>query len=537
MRKPTGLKKYFLISILPAVIAALPLFGSRFIPTHDGEYHIIRFAEFFSMLENGYLFPRWAPTLNSGYGIPLFNFHYPLPNYVGALFHLFGLSFVTAFKYSLAAGYLLSVVFCFFWLKKLFSQAAATVGTIVFSYIPYWFVDIYVRGSVGEVLGMAWIMLALAAIEYRKQLLLAVSLALTILTHNILAMIFFPILLVYMIIRQPKLVYSMLLGILMSSYFWLPALVERQYVVGLNTVSFGDHFPLVAQLLFPSWGTGFSVRELTSDEMSFQIGVVPVTVLVLAFIYRKKLDRHRKKMAIVFFAIVAAAFYCMTEASGWLWRMVGVLQLIQYPWRLLAIFLPVVAFFAGFAAQHTKRFVGVGLCVLAVIVAFSYTRPVTYEPRADQHYLTRPEFTQGTSSMGNTFSTRWTDWKQVLPEQRIEFIEGEGSYMATVTRPLEYRGKVASASDAKIRAHILYYPGWTVYIDGQKAHVEYETDGLISFAVPKGEHTADIVFQETSVRIIANILSCLGLFSLPLWFILNLFYAHRDKHATARKRA
>ena len=78
------------ILISAVLFAVLPLFLPGFIPTHDGEYHLIRFYEFEKMLRAGHWVPRWAPGLNSGYGIPLFNFFYPFPNYIGALFHSLG---------------------------------------------------------------------------------------------------------------------------------------------------------------------------------------------------------------------------------------------------------------------------------------------------------------------------------------------------------------------------------------------------------------------------------------------------------------
>ena len=157
-----------LITIIAVLYAVLPLFGKNYIPTHDGEYHIIRFWQFAKMLSSGYVFPRWAPDLNSGYGIPLFMFHYPFPNYIGALFHLFGISFVDSFKLELAFGYLMAVFACFLWLSRLFRLFAAFVGTVIFSVIPYWFVDIYVRGSVGEVWAIAWFFVALVALERKS---------------------------------------------------------------------------------------------------------------------------------------------------------------------------------------------------------------------------------------------------------------------------------------------------------------------------------------------------------------------------------
>jgi len=132
-------------------LGVLPFFGKGFIPTHDGEFHFIRFAEFFRMLQSGYLFPRWAPTINSGYGLPVFEFMYPFVNYISSLLHVFGMEFVEGFKISSALGYLIAVLFCFLWLNKRFGVFPAVVGAVVSAYVPYWFVELFVRGSIGEV--------------------------------------------------------------------------------------------------------------------------------------------------------------------------------------------------------------------------------------------------------------------------------------------------------------------------------------------------------------------------------------------------
>src|SRR3989344_7580994 len=96
-----------LIGIFLIVVA--PAFGSRYIPTHDGEYHIVRIVEFARMIEAGYWFPRWAPNLNSGYGIPIFEFHYPLPNYIGTFIRVFTHDELRAFQMGMAVGYMIVI--------------------------------------------------------------------------------------------------------------------------------------------------------------------------------------------------------------------------------------------------------------------------------------------------------------------------------------------------------------------------------------------------------------------------------------------
>jgi uncharacterized membrane protein len=96
------LDKFTLIFVLVfAFLSVHSLFQSGLPPTHDGEYHVIRFHQFYETLSSGNIYPRWASRLNNGYGLPLFNYVYPLPNYVAAILHFFNVSFIDAFKYNL----------------------------------------------------------------------------------------------------------------------------------------------------------------------------------------------------------------------------------------------------------------------------------------------------------------------------------------------------------------------------------------------------------------------------------------------------
>jgi hypothetical protein len=520
------MKKYLLLILLVGLFVVLPLLGSRFIPTHDGEYHIIRFANFYTMLSYGYLFPRWAPDFNSGFGIPLFNFHYPLPNYVGSFFHTLGSSFVDSVKLTLAAGYLAAAVASFFWLRTLFGVKQAALGALAAMLVPYWFVDIYVRGSVGEVLAIPFVFIALWATEKKIGWALGLATALLIIAHNIMSMLFVPFVLVYLLFRWRRGIISWTLGILTAAYFWLPAIAERGYMVGLNSVSYADHFPQLAQLLIPSWGTGFSGPGFAPDEMSFQIGVLPLLVFLFA--------RPKTPLAKLFFFVGATAIFLMLPLSQPFWSTFTPLQLLQYPWRLLSFVIPVTALLAAYLAQ-TRLKLMVALVIVGSIAAWSYIRPVTYERRDDAHYLSRRNFTDGTSSLGNSFSTIWTPWKAERPVARVEITQGDGIIRMDDEKPLAYAFHVSSAGVARVRVNVLYYPGWAVWVDGHKGDIQ-ESDGVAEVSVPGGEHDVSVRFGETPIRRAADIASLAGLLCLIGWAILKS-NAYRDRHDATHKRA
>lgn len=534
--------KGLLIVAAVSFVAIRYLFMPGFLPTHDGEYHLIRFYEFEKMLADGHLVPRWAPGLNSGYGIPLFTFFYPLPNYFGSLFHFLGWSLADAFRLTMAVGYVTGIVASFFWLKKMYGTFPAVAGSIIGAFTPYWFVDLFVRGSVGEVLALGFVFVSLASIAYRKKTLLALAVAAIMVSHNILAMIFLPIIFLYVWITDRSMVWAIPAGIILASYFWIPAFVERRYVVGLNTVSYKDHFSELGQILIPSWGTGLSGPGFALDEMSYQIGIVPMLItvsLLVLYGYRMvtRQARNDKATLLLFLMVVGISFFLMLEISLPIWERIPMLANLQYPWRLLSVIIVATPFLAAKLASHLPRLASFALAGLAVIVSFSYTKPVLYAPRSDDYYLSRREFTDSTSSLGNGFSTRWMVWQPDRSRQRMEIVSGEGSIAMKQERMTTFESEVASTTDVTVRTNVAYYPGWRTAIDGKDVSTGPDPQGTISVGIDKGRHNLKVYFSETPLRYTANLVSLVCLSWLLGSTILKSVYEYRHRHYSTSNRS
>jgi len=460
------------VLLLATVWAATPLFGKKYIPTHDGEYHIIRIVEFSKMLTAGHIVPRWAPDMNSGYGIPIFNYHYPLPNYIGSFVRVFTKDAVYAFQGSMGIGYIFLSVAAYLWLNALFGAVPAAIGAIVAVFTPYVFVDTYIRGSIGEVWATAFLFLALYLAEKKKYVWFAAAYGLLILSHNIMAMLYTPFIFGYLYLQDKRAIRWMAGGIGLSAFFWMPALLESKYVTGLNTVNFREHFVAWYDLIIPSWGSGFSGSG--GDAMSVQLGIAPILAIIAA------LTQKRTKLFVYLLTIFILSILFMLPISLPAWELIKPLQLVQYPWRLLSFVAPVAGYAAAlFTYKSKSKWLGVLLAVLSVMLSASYARPVQYEPRNEAYYMSRPNFTQGTSSMGNSFSTIWTGWKDTPA--------------------------TGSAT--------LYFPGWKAYVNGREVPV-INNQGVIEVT-----GSATLKFTETPVRLVADIISIL---SIIILFICGL---------------
>jgi len=510
-------------------MAVLPFFGNRFLPTHDGEYHIIRFMEFYRMLSQGYLFPRWAPTINSGYGLPLFQFMYPFPNYMAALFHFFGVEFVSAFKYMSAFAYLSALFFCYLWLKTKWSQKSAVIGTIASAFVPYWFVELYVRGSIGEIWAITFLFFGFLSIERRNVILLALATCLLLLSHNGLSIVFLPIIGLYVLYRlNATWLACMALGIGLAAWFWLPALAESHYMVGLNTVRVTDHFASIPELLIPSWGTEFSGVGTSGNKMSLQIGVGVLLWTVFALFRLKTTVKKQRNELLIVLGIMVVSICLVLPSSTWIWLHVPVLPYLQYPWRLLVLIIPFTAWISASLTEYTKKlWVPILLVCVSVLMTYQYTRGAQYEPRNDLYYASRANFTDGTSSMGNSLSTIWTPWKETKSltiatdrENNPIIVDGPNE------KYLDRQYTVTLEDDTVVRFHILYFPGWTAYIDGVLTTIDYQSQGTIDVHVPKGTHTVRLVMQETVIRTFASGISVL---SLVIFGYLGILW-YRRRH-------
>lgn len=527
------MQKFFLEKIFPigfvlllAFIAVKSLLQPGLPPTHDGEYHVIRFYEFDKALRGGQWYPRWAPDLNKGYGIPLFNYVYPLPNYISAAFHAFGISFIDSFKLNMAIATLIGAVAMYLWAKIYWGQWGGVVSAVFYTYAPYHFLDIYIRGSVGEVWALALFPVFLWSItllsKEKNSLFLPISslvLALVVFSHNILAVLFFPFAVSYMfLLLSPKvkiarrpwalgkkrfLLFSIFLTVLLSlglsAIFWLPAILEKGYVWGLEVFDYRRHFVELYQLIFPSWGSGFSSDEST-EGLSFQIGIANLTVLsitILILLFKKQ----RKQRGIVLFIIgwIILSVFLMLPLSLPVWNTIAIMQYFQFPWRMLSLVILCCAFLAGsLVPVWQPRITASILVLIAFILGVGYAKPAYYHMRDDDYYTKKSNFIDGTNSPGNAFNTIWFNEK--LPK---------------ATAKIEDR-------EENSRLNIAYFPGWKVLIDGQIVESRVDKDGLIQIAKPKPEAKVMALFDNTAVRAGAQTITLISFFVTIFLLIKNV---------------
>lgn len=515
--------------ILPALVLLIsfiglyPLLHSGLLPTHDGEYHVVRFWQFYKVLADGVIYPRWAPDFNNGFGIPIFTFVYPFPNYFAAFLHFLGLSFINSFKLNMFFAGLLGTLLFYLWIKNYWGTLGAVIASAFYSFAPYRFVDIYVRGSVGEVWSMAFFPGFLWAIdrffqtkEKRYFACSVIFLSLVIFSHNILGLMFFVFTIFYvgfLIIQQKKRKFFslsslsiLLASMVFSSIFWLSALLQTKFTVGLEVFDIKPNFPELYQLLIPSWGSGFSGNTSLANQLSFQIGIANLLVVIVSIIYFFK-DKSSKRGYLIFFITsFLVIFFLMLRPSFPLWQKIPLLNYFQFPWRFLSLEILICGFLAGslgvlvnkIRIKYANFVLTAFLIFFVIFLSYSYTKPAYYLNRPDDYYLTRSNFIDGTNSPGNSFNTIW--FKQIpKTKSKISLISGDAEVKTKQIKSNYYLFDIHAKSISMFRINTAYFPGWRVYINRQKQDVKITNDGLFEFNLNGGNYLVEVKFTDTIV--------------------------------------
>lgn len=527
----------FLFALTISIPVILPFFHSGYFPTHDGEWAVVRLTDMFRTLRDFQIPARYSGTLNFGYGYPLFNFAYPSPYYLGVLMHFLGFGFVNTIKILFSGSVVFSTFFMFLVSKSLWKNTwAGIVSSILYIYFPYRMVDLYVRGSIGESLSFVLFpLLFYLAIKltgkYSFLLVggIAVSVASLIMTHNIMAVLFMPLYIIFILIQViltnkkaiKTFLLSIFLGFGLSAFFWIPALIEKNNIL-LSQIPIADrslYFVTLEQLIFPRWGYGVPIDP---NGFSYQLGLTHLSVffmaiafLVFVFIKNKKgLKEHSIKIASLLIVATSLFAFLLFKPSEFLWKNIPFLSEINYPWTMLAPIGFLISLLSGFLASKAGliRYLLLILSVISIFLFLPYARPQFYFDKGDNFYLTN----DATTTSSDELMPLWVRSKPTQRwENKVEMITGADSIQNIAFTSKKIAFDVDVKNDTKIRVNTIYYPGWKVFVDGQVVSIDYKNEkGVMDIFIQSGKHDVAFVFGETSLRFFADILSIFSFLTL-----------------------
>jgi len=494
-----------LIMLGPVLFVLSGLIHRGFYISDDGGWMVIRLSAFFQSLREGQFPVRFLGRLNYSYGYPVANFLYPGFLYIGSLIHAAGFSFVDSVKVILGGSVCIGGIFTFLWLRHYFRTVESAVATLCFISAPYVLFDLYTRGSVGEILALAWAAMGLYSIAAKKPWLLAIAVSLLIVSHNSLAVLFLGFYILYITVlgRWREYWLMALLGVGMVMFFWFPALYERKYIV-FDAVQVAN--PAAYFIRTPNaWLLGFS-------------GIIAACIAACT-------GKSLKKEKTFFLFSFIITLFMVLPVSAFLWRSSLLTHIIQFPYRLLSLTVFIGCWLVGYVlnSQRTMfRIVVAVLCIaFGVWSSVLALQKIQYTNLPDGYYTTN----EATTTVHDEYMPRWVCEKPTQrANQKLIFYKGAGTFDVKKLSTQSIDVTVIANQDSIVQINTVYYPGWGVTLDDVQVLIDYKNkQGLIRVAVPKGNHRLVAGFRETISRFLADNIS-LGFL---IWYGIAVFVRKR----------
>ncbi|MBI4028974.1 MAG: hypothetical protein HY376_01290 [Candidatus Blackburnbacteria bacterium] len=537
---------FCILLILLSFPAVAELTKPGYFSNHDGVGHIIRLQEFDIAIKDGAIPPRLDKNLMFGYGYYFFNFNYPLVYYLGEIIHSLGFDFVSSINILALTTFVLSGLGMFLWQRKHWGNIGGFVAGMLYMYAPYRFLNMYVRGSIAEHLAFVILPLlfmfteSIAEGSRRRQTLHSVlggiAYALLLLSHNITAFIFTIILGLFMLFhlliakRVSVLVHFALLGIIglgLTTYFWLPSLAEKGYVRLDNTIAqdYPHHFVYFQQLINSPWGFGGSV-EGSNDGLSFQIGKLHLIFLlgsIFALVYLWKTKRTKAYHLLFYLGVFILAIFFMLPISKPLWDKLPLFSFVQFPWRFLSWTVFAAAVIGGAVScsavvllHKVNKFLPYLLVPLVVSGLFYLNHNFWKVNQRIQVSLSGNQPIPGSTTWADEQFPIWFEPKPTsIPKNRVEIISGKADVSSISWKTAQHTYKVDAQNTSTLVENTAYYPGWEIFNNNQPLKFDYRNKnypGRMVYTLPQGQHTIESKFIDTPLRTGANLVSVIFVF-------------------------
>ena len=535
-------RSHLLLALLLACFAIWPLTApGYFAEAHDAPHSLFFLVEFDQAIRDGALIPRWGTDHALGYGYPTFVYISPLSYYVAEGFYLAGAGVTAAVKLTFALAMLLSALGMFLLARELVGPVAACVAATVYVYAPYRFLDMYVRADLAESSALAlfpWVCWAFWRLATRPDLrhisIAAVAYGALLLTHNLTAFLFTPLLSVFVLfalwqhgrLRQRRAwvtcLTAAMLAVGIASFSLLPALLERSYISQQQwtrgSYDFAQHFVYPGQLLSPFWGYGHDVPG-ANDGMSLQVGLAPL-LLAMGGVFLGGLGKSRRALTFFLALGMVGYLFLVLPYSEAVWRALPVLALVQFPWRLLSMVVFCAALVAAVMSQQLAEVAAgpgaaVALALAVVTAGIGYAQPQHTPPSARaESPLAVIDFELEYPDMIGI--TTWVQQPPTDSPKLAAYLAGQPLPLAEADIPgaqveAVYHGghvqavRVHMPADGQLHFYTYYFPGWRAYVDGQEVPIwPSGPQAIITLALSAGEHNVTIRFGETPLRAAAK---------------------------------
>lgn len=547
-----GILSISLLAIQPFTLNQIPNAADSLLQLHR------TVAADYSLKFDHPLWIRYSTGVVYGYGAPIFNYFPPLSYYPGIWLHTLGLTFIQSWL-AMMMIYTVTAAVGMFLLGRIWTQSnvGGWVAAFAYIYAPYFLFDSVARGISSEVAAFSLLPFVffgftrLAFYGRRRDLIFSVVVfAIFIPLHTLITLHGTAVLVLYCLFLWRtsddklrtflRLLLAGGLGLMMTAFFWLPAILETDAVkVSLISEQL-DHIDVTRYLqsiggilTLPHTADPTQMAQPVPITLSIVQLILSVFGLLIAWNDRNKLLRN---LLLTLWGMLLFLIFLNTPTSIWIWENVPLIGFTQFPWRLLGLASLLLALMTGISVWLSWMIIPSGRIKLAVfsiltLIIVSYSIPWTYSLYLDDFELNNirnvHEFerksNQLTLSSYSEYLPVSTDESQLDPNRLIERFEQQD----VIPRLLESdtveiisadwtstsgRLQLNSLDAQTLIFDWLYVEGWVAEIDDEVVDVNPSSPaGLVAVDIPAGEFELRISLQPTSVQSASVVISIIGI--------------------------
>jgi len=538
------LKKYksvFVILII-SVLFCLDLFIRNGRPSaFDAPTHLTNIAQFTKALRDHDFPVRWMDGF-ANYGMPMGIIVQQMTSYLGAIFNLLTNNVVLSYNMVVLVGVFFSAYFFYRFLRLHFSENASLLGTILFNFAPYRIINVYVRGALPEFFSHVFFPLILIGLflwikkqDKRGLLYLFAGTLGTLLTHPFVMVIgmfvWVPYALWLYFDAKPRpslsvtfivpVIVFILLALGISAFYILPLFQEIKYFYYGSAERFlPGQFLTIKNYIGDQWFYFFN-NDIDVRGHVIHLGLIEGLIIAggaLYWILSKKKQNFLSWVLASFLLI----FFFTTEYANPIYLKIKLLGSIQHNWRMFTSMILIAPLVVAFLQDKLKSMFFFWLILTIIIVTKVpqlYGKNYLIEPQS-KYYWTKENL------HGNILNTVWTGPTEDYPIKKVkgEIIAGNGQILKRDEHNSWRTYTVEVKDELRMVDNTFYFPGWKVYVDGKPTGIEWQDmnyRGVITYKVPSGSHEVKVVFENTKIRLLGNVISVGSLFLFVLTLLLG----------------
>ena len=289
------------------------------------------------------------------------------------------------------------------------------------------------------------------------------------------------------------------MGLLLTSFFLLPALVQSKDVQLATAFEHGQSF----RDNFLLWHTARTSRQTMHTVTAMVVAYLCVLLCAfsaLALLRRRSQKAHPRWLPALLIALACVLVFLMLPPSAPVWQHLPKLAVLQFPWRLMSALTLVLAYAVALLADNFRMRRWHAVLASAVIGAALISAGAgTYwrDPqKLDEHGL-RPADVAASTQLRPTQEYTPAGAENIgLQQMNAPSCSPatDATTEAISAYPLQWRFHLQRPAICTLPLH--NYTRWTVTVRGHAATPIPRSDGRIALQMPAGESVIQLRWQK-----------------------------------------